>query len=276
MPATVRCARTLTILTAALLTLQAAGGLLIPGLYRDNAWIASVFRGTDLNALLIDVPMLLLAFVSAVRGSLRARILWLGALYYIFYNNLYFLFGCSFNRFFLVYVAIFVSSATAIVAILLDMRAPVIAAVNPGMRSNTVSNLLFGCASLLAIMWIGQSLAYIVTGRLPQLISDSGGITHMVAALDLTLIVPPMILGAAWLRRARPWGFVISSAMSVQGLLITIDLVVAAPFQAAAGIPDAWAMVPLWAGMFVVFFVSARMLLGALPGVAGSAVSTGA
>jgi hypothetical protein len=41
-------------------------------------------------------------------------------------------------------------------------------------------------------------------------------------------------------------------------------LVVAPPFQAAAGIPGAYALVPLWALMGASFLVSAIHLLGGL------------
>lgn len=94
-----------------------------------------------------------------------------------------------------------------------------------------------------------------------QLVLDAGGVTHGVAALDLTVVVPPMILGAHWLWRSRPWGHVISAGMLVQGLLIVADLLVTAPFHSAARIPHAWTMVPLWAAMGAGFAAGAALLL---------------
>ena len=73
--------RSLTWWTAAALALQALGGVAIRGLYRDNAWIVSTFRGTDLNALVLDVPVLLAALAWASRGLARGWVVWLGALY---------------------------------------------------------------------------------------------------------------------------------------------------------------------------------------------------
>ena len=55
-PTVTGAARRLSLWTAGVLAVQAGGGLLVPGLYRDNPWIVSVYRGTDTNALLIDVP----------------------------------------------------------------------------------------------------------------------------------------------------------------------------------------------------------------------------
>jgi hypothetical protein len=114
----------------------------------------------------------------------------------------------------------------------------------------------------LAVTWIGQCLLSVATGAVPQLITDAGGAgTHMVAALDLTTIVPPLVLGAVLLWRSRPWGYVVGAAMLVQSLLIVVDLVITPAFQAAAGIVDAWTMVPVWTGMGVTFLAGAILLL---------------
>lgn len=245
------------ILTAFVL-LQSAGGLLIGGLYRDNAWVVSIYRGTDWVTLLLVVPVLIASLRLARRGSLRARLVLAGTLYYVFYNNVYYQFT-AFNRFFLVYVAIFVLSAAALIAVLLGTNAGRVAASDRVRKP--VSLAMFAMAAILAVMWIGQNILFIADGKVPQLIADTGGITHMVAALDLTLIVPLLALGAAWLWKGRPWGRVITTAMAVQCSLITIVLLVGTPFQAAAGVKDAWAFFPLWAFMGIVFWTSAALML---------------
>lgn len=254
-----RRTRNLTRWTTAALVLQALGGLVIPGLYRDNAWVVSTFRAADLTALVLDVPVLLAALAWASHGSARGWAVWLGALYYVFYNNLYFLLGSAFNRFFLVYVAITVLSAFTLVAAAIEAPAEVTNDAGVRIPRRTIASILLACAAILAIMWVGQSLAHVVTGTMPQLIADTGGITHIVAALDLTAIVPLLVLGAVRLWGGRPWGFVISAGMLVQGVLITCDLLVSAPFQAAAGIGDAWTMTPVWAGMLAAFGVGAAL-----------------
>jgi hypothetical protein len=263
---TVGHSRNFTILLSAVLALQAAGGLFIPGLYRDNTWIVSTYRGTDLLTLALVAPALIVSMALATLGSARARMVWIGALYYAFYSNLYFLIGTAYNRFFIVYVAVFDLSALALAAALMEIDIPAMEKVSvPSSTRNVVAGIAIACAALLTLMWTGQSLAFIATGSLPQLISDTGGITHVVAALDLTFIVPPLVLGAVWLQRSRPWGLVISAAMMVQGVIVTTCLVVVAPFNAAAGIRNAWTMVPLWAAMGAAFLTGAVLLMRILP-----------
>ncbi len=269
--ASARPARALSLLTVVALALQAAGGLFIPGLYRDSTWVSSVLRGQDFVALAIVVPLLLVSHTYAQRGSLRWRLVWLGVLYKVFYNNMYYLVGSSFNRFFLVYVAVFVVSSFAIVAALLDTDpAPVGATPIPPAHRKTVAAILFVEAGVLVVLWVGQSIAFILTGTLPKVVEDTGGGVHLIASLDLTLIVPLLVLGAAWLWRSHAWGHVIAVGMLVQCALITVDLLITPAFQAAAGVADAWAMAPLFAAMALGFFTGAFLLLRKAP---ASAVS---
>lgn len=115
-------------------------------------------------------------------------------------------------------------------------------------------------AGILCALWIGQSAAYAITGQLPQMLRDIGTSTHLVAALDLSLLVPVYLLGAALLWRQQAWGYVISDGTSVQGGLVTTALAVTSPVQAAAGIKGAWTMLPLWMLMGSSFVCAAVVL----------------
>jgi imidazolonepropionase-like amidohydrolase len=264
------CSRNLTMILSAALALQAAGGLFIPGLYRDNIWTVSTYRGMDWVTLVLVVPALMYFMTLARRGSARARMIWLGALYYACYNNLYYLVGAAYNRFFLVYVAVGVSGVFALVATLAETDVAAMGTVRVnGATRRAVAGISLVCAAILTLLWTGQSLVYLATGRLPQLLIDTGGITDLVGAFDLSLIVPPLILGSVWLLRSLPWGLVICAAMMVQCFIITVCLVAVAPFNAAAGIQNAWVMVPLWTAMGAAFLAGAALLLRALP-AAGS------
>jgi hypothetical protein len=252
-----------SILLAIAVVLQAAGGLFIRGLYRDNAWVVSVFKGTDFESLILDAPVLIVSLIATIRGSIRARIILMGMVYYVFYNNMYYLFS-AFNRFFLLYVALFILSSCALIALLLSTDAGEISGVNRSGLRKTISVIMFANAATLSVMWIGQAIMFIADGKLPKLISDTGAGTQMVAICDLTLVVPPLVLGGILLWRGRPWGRVIATAMLVQCMAIVVDLIVTPPFQAAAGVNDAWAMVPLWVLMGASFLLPLMYLLKSL------------
>ena len=73
----------LTLLVAVLLAIAAGGGLFIPGLYRDVPSIVQQALGQDLVSLAIVLPTLIVTAVLSRRGSLGARLIWLGALVYL-------------------------------------------------------------------------------------------------------------------------------------------------------------------------------------------------
>lgn len=83
----------------------AAIGVFDTNLFRDTAMTAGNARGTDLVILLVAIPALVIAMARVARGSLRAQIVWLGALSYLLYNAVFFAFATSFNTLFLLYVA---------------------------------------------------------------------------------------------------------------------------------------------------------------------------
>ncbi len=262
---------TLSILLAVFMAIQSAGGIFIRGLYRDNAWIRSTWSGNDLVTLIAAVPILTASLIYSRRGSIRARAMWLGALYYGLYNNMYYLFGAAFNRFFLIYVAVAILSSFALIFAVAGVDIVRFSeAISPGTPHRLVSFWMFLFAGILGVLWVGQCVNYVVTGQIPRLITDTGGPTHLVAALDLWMIVAPVLVAALWLWKDRRWGYLFSAAFLVQGTLTTLVLAVGAPFQDAAGIKGAWDLVPLWSVIGAGCLFSAGTLLWnfqAVPGV---------
>jgi hypothetical protein len=250
----------LTFLFTIVVIVQSAGGLLMKGLYRDNRWVTSIFQGTDFVTLILVVPTLLASLAFAARGSFRGRLILAGAAYYVFYNNMYYLFS-SYNNFFLVYVALFILALAVLTQVLCELMGTVVKPLARTVWTRAASVSMFSCAAILSLMWTGQTVVFMMNGQIPQLIIDSGSNTHVVAALDLTLEVPPLVLAAVMLWRVRPLGGVFSAIVAVECIIVTINLVITPVFQEAAGIADAWTMVPLWAAMLAAFLVPAVHVL---------------
>lgn len=102
-----------------------------------------------------------------------------------------------------------------------------------------------GIGIIFAALWSAQSMQFVVSGTMPKIIGDSGLHTSIVFALDLTLIVPAMLIGAVLLSRGHPAGLVLGVTMNVVGALYMAALATAGAFQAHAGISGAsWAAPP--------------------------------
>ena len=217
----------LSIIITVLMFLASIGGLLIEGLYRDNEFVASLWRGNDLVTLTAAVPLLVGALVFTGRGSTQAQLVWLGMLAYALYNYAFYLFGAAFNRFFLFYVAIFALSIYALVFALMKIDAWEIARQ---FRARTPVKLIGGylilVAAGLSFLWTLASLRFVFTGEVPPDIVKTEHPTGIVYALDLSLLTPAMALGGIWLWRREPWGFILAAMSLIKGATYTLVLTV--------------------------------------------------
>jgi hypothetical protein len=253
----------LSALIAILAGTASAGGLLIGDLYRDNMWVTSAWHGNDLITLAVAVPVLVAALVLCLRGSARAQLVWLGMLAYMLYGYAFYLFGAAFNRFFLIYAALFGLSIFAMVFALPGVDA---VGISQRFRATTPVRWVGGYMVITALglggAWIAMSLTFVVTGRMPQPIVASDHPTGVVFALDLSLLVPGLMLAGVWLWRHRPWGYVLGVMMNVKGATYTLGLTVASVVAARAGVTGASAEIPIWLCLTLVNLTASALLLG--------------
>lgn len=271
-----RTARLLSILIAILAALASAGGLLLPGLYRDNLFVTSAWKGNDLVTLLLAVPLLVLALLWSTRGSQRALLLWLGLLDYILYNYAFYLFAASFNWFFLIYVALFGLSIFALIFGLVGLDASAVRrSFSPRAALSWVAGYMLLVAIGLSLVYLAQSINFIVTGQLPGIVTNTGHPTSIVFALDMTLVIPFFALGAVWLLQRKPWGYVLAGLSTIKGPLYMLVLTVDSLWASRAGVPGVGAEIPLWVTLTVLGLLAAAIFYAALR-VPASSTSTAA
>jgi hypothetical protein len=261
-PAKLKPAYILSMLIAGLAAFQAAASLLWPAVYRDNDLIRAAWRGNDFITLLVAVPLLVGALALARRGSARALLLWAGLLDYMLYNYAFYLFGAAFNRHFLVYTALVVLSVFALIGLLVRLDVPGLA---QQVGARTPVRLISGYMLLVAValggLWTAMSLGFVFTGQIPGPVVSSGHVTAIVFALDLTMVVPPMALGAIWLWQRQPWGYVLAAGLGIKGAVYMLALSAATVSAMLAGIPGVGAELPIWAGVGLGALASAYLLL---------------
>lgn len=258
----------LSFIIAILALVQSAGGLFIGNLYRDNAWVISAWYGNDLVTLIVAVPLFVAALILSIRGSQRAQLVWLGMLAYMLYNYAFYLFGAALNNFFLIYVALF---SLSIYALIFAVPKVDVGGTSRRFRTKTPVKWISGYIMLFAVvvcgMWVSQSLSFVASVQIPQIVVDTGHVTNLVAALDLSLQVPFLALGAIWLWKRQPWGYVLAATMMIADTVYMVVLLAFSPFAVKAGVPGAWDFAPLWAVLFVGCLVSSGFLLGNMQSV---------
>ena len=262
---TLTCAYVLSAIIAILTIVASGGGLLIHDLYRDNVLVTAGWFGNDLVTLVVAVPMLVAALNLSMRGSQRAQLVWLGMLDYTLYNFAFYLFGAAFNRFFLIYVAVFTLSIFALIFGLAKLD---VSAIGQKFHAKTpvkwISGFMLFVALGLTGVYFAQSLGFVATGQLPPIIILTGHPTSVVFALDLSLVVPFFVLGAIWLWQRRPWGYVLAAIVNVKGAVYMLALSAVTVSVVQAGASEDLSQVALWGFIGAGSLIASLFLLGSL------------
>jgi hypothetical protein len=248
----------LTRVLAVLMRVQALMGLLLPEQYRDSEPIKTTWFGNDWVTLVVAVPLLCVGLIHAGRGSVRGLLLWLGLLGYAVYNYAFYLLGAALNVFFPLYVAAVV---LATITLILTLSKLDVADVAARFRPVAPVRIIGGCLVFvgigLASVWIAMWAAYVFAGR-PTPVEPE--VFKLVAALDLSLMVPVLTLGGILLWRRGAWGYVIAAIASIQSALYLLVLSVNSIVLIRRGFASAPAELPMW-GTLAVFTSTVALVL---------------
>ena len=254
-----RAARLLTVALLLMMLMQAALGLLVPAQYRDVDWIRASWFGNDWVTLLVAVPLLFLGLVGTVRGRARGLLVWLGMIGYALYNYAFYLFGAALNAFFPIYVLAFVLAVIVLILALSHLDAHQVAATfRQTVPVRAIGGSLIFIGIGLAFVWIVMWAAYVFTGRPTPVGPDA---FRLVAALDLSLMVPALIVGGVLLWQRTPWGYLIAAIASIQGALYLFVLSTNSLVAIHRGLVDAPGELPLWGALTLLTTIVAISLL---------------
>ncbi len=235
-------------------------GLAVEDLYADDAWAREAFRGGDLVSLVVVVPLLLLALALVLRGSRRGEVLWAGALAYALYDYAYYVFGAEFNDVFLLHIALFTLSAFALACLLPNLDA---AAIRDALRADTAARWVGGFLVVVGLaqgaLWVFVVVRFAVTGELLEDIPASG--QHLVFAVDLSLLVPALVVAGVLLFRRTAIGYVLGALMCVMGATYQLNLLMAGVYQDAADVEGVSAFPPEGIGLTVAFLIATAVVL---------------
>lgn len=249
----------LSIIIAILAALTSIGGLLLPDMYRDNPFVKTTWLGNDAVTLFVAIPILVAALVYSERGSSKWQLIWMGILDYMLYNYAFYLFGAAFNVFFLMYATLLALSIFALIFGLTDLDVNKISLlVRKEAPVKWIGGYFLFVASGLGLVYLIQSISFIATGNVPAIVTMSGHPTNIVFALDLTLLIPWLILGALWLMKRQPWGYVIAGILNVKGPLYTLVLAVNSILVVNAGIAET-SELPLWGTLTVLGLIASAL-----------------
>ncbi|WP_207496936.1 hypothetical protein [Aridibaculum aurantiacum] len=192
--------------------IASAGGLLLPGLYLDKELYVITWKANDIVTFFFVLPAYYISLQAARHGSPKAILIVTGLLAYMLYNYAFYLFGAVFNKFFLLYVAIFSLSIYALFIQLATIDAKAIAvAISSKFPRRAIAIFLVMVTLPLAIFEIIQCVKFIMNGTTPAA-------PPLIFALDLSIVVPNTALAAVLLWRTHAWGFILAAIMLVKAI----------------------------------------------------------
>jgi len=254
----------LSAVLAALMLVQSVLGLVFPGQYRDVEWIRATWFGNDWITLVVGAPLLVASLVLARRGSIRGLLLWLGMLGYGAYNYAYYMLGAALNAFFPLYIVPLVLS---VVTLILALSRIDVAEIAASFRQKTPVRIVGGYLVFVAVgltfVWMGVWAAYVIADQPTPVETEA---FKLVAALDITIMVPALAFGGVLLWRRNAWGYIVAAIAGVQGSLYLLVLSTNSVVFILHGLAEAPGELPQWGTLAVTTTAATALLLANVRG----------
>lgn len=218
------------ILTSIVIVLSAIasfGGIFFKNIYRDNELVNAVWLGNDIVTLFLVIPLMIVVLFFSLRNSLKAQLIWMGTLWYMVYNYIFYMYGSAFNKFFILYVVIFTLSVYSLILALAKIdKQTLLQKISSKIPVKWISSFMIFFAIFIGGLWIIQFLSFVFTNEVPKSITQTGHLTGVIYATDLSLLVSTLIVGAIHLWKKELWGYLISIILMTKCVLYPFVLVI--------------------------------------------------
>ena len=204
----------------------AATGLQVfwPGIYwREKPVSVAGGMASDLVDLCLVLPTLVVTTILARRGSLGALLIWTGTLGFLTYNFVIYGFAVHFNAMFLAYCAVLGLSFYGLMGmrefLATDEVAKTYSAGAPR-RSMALAFIL-----LVVFAATGELKEIVAAIRAGQIPPSAAEFTNPIHVLDLSFLLPALVIAAVLLLRRNEIGFTLAPVLSVVLIWISLEVI---------------------------------------------------
>jgi hypothetical protein len=250
-----------TVAIVLLVALTAVAGIWWPATYaRETLYTRAGAIASDIVDLFLVVPVLAISGFMAWRGSVAARLVWLGTQGYLFYNFVIYAFGVHFNAMMFVYCATlslcFYAAIFSVPFIRLDQVARAYA---PRAPRKTIA-MAFLALSLPTVLFdLREDVGALLAGTIPQSVIATNEPVNFVHILDLAFLLPALCITAILLFRRKPAGYALAPALLALLAIMSVEL---ASLMAVMGRMGCFPIFYPMIVSFVVLAVCFTILLG--------------
>ena len=188
----------------------------------------------DLITFTIDIPLIIIS-AHLSNSSAKARLLWMGGMFYFTYTYASMAFLASYNSLFLFMLAYYhyhsmaswESYSQQLPGLRLTIKKSGLTAIYL-----TITGLMIGA------MWIKIITDSLITGIPPDVLD--GYTTLVIQALDIGFVVPAALLTSYLLLKRKVWGYILAPVFLVKASLLGTTVVSMVAFMAMEGVPFSW------------------------------------
>jgi hypothetical protein len=198
----------------------------------------------DIANLAVVSPAWLILATLALRGSLRAYLLWLGVLTFTVYNYVIYTFSIPFGPLFLLWVAVFGLSLYALIGGVTVVDHEAVGAYFTSRGAIKVTAwFLIVTAVLFGLLWLSEDVPALLSGSRPASVVDMALPTNPVHILDLGFFLPAVIATGVMLLKKKPLANSVAPAFIVFLVLTGVPILLTPVVQTARGEAAAWGVV---------------------------------
>lgn len=167
--------------------------------------------------------------------------------------------GAALNVFFPFYVAALVVSAILMVITLPGMdSAQIKARFQPKTPNRLIGGYLAFVGIGLAIFWLIFWSLFAFAGTPTPVATEA---FKVVAAVDLTTVISWLVSGGILLWLRKPWGFILATAVSIQGTLYLSVLSLNSFLMIREGLVDFPGELPVWGTLLITMLLAVFILM---------------
>jgi len=210
----------LSLLTGLLMAGVSLGGLLFPGDLYPTAELHSTYVPNDVVNLFIGLPVLLASMWLTRRETLVGLLFWPGALLYVLYNYIAYVFGMPFSTISFIYIAIVLLSAY----VLFDLLRSIDQQSVQARLSGAVPVKLTGWVLILfGVFFFFRAVVMIVQPLTQQTTLPVSEVGVLIADLVLSTF---WFAGGFLMLRRMPLGYVSGLGLLFSGSMLFIGLII--------------------------------------------------
>jgi len=209
-----------SIIVAVLMTISSIAGLISRETIYPTEELVQSFVPNDVVNLFIGLPILLGSMWLTRRGKLIGPLFWMGALFFVFYNYIGYIFAVPLTWGFIFYLSLTVMSVYTFISLVISIDDESVSQRLKGaVPEKFAGGVLTGLGLLFILRVIGVLAGAVVKG------SDLPEIEIAVNVADL-FITPAWVIGGIQLWRRQAFGYVTGLGLLFQGSMLFIALII--------------------------------------------------